>query len=64
MGFPKGFIKSQKNGDQYKQIGNSVPINVVTAIADQIIKQKLLDDKFKHKYDQLNNFMFNDHQSI
>jgi hypothetical protein len=64
MGFPKNYSKSLKVGEKYKQIGNSVAINVVEAIADQIIKQKLLDEKFKHKYDQLDNFMFNDHSTI
>tara|TARA_B100000795_G_scaffold142276_1_gene106545 strand:- start:1246 stop:2301 length:1056 start_codon:yes stop_codon:yes gene_type:complete len=64
MGFPKNYNKSIKVGEKYKQIGNSVAINVVEAIAEQIIKQKLLDEKFKHKYDQLNNFMFNDHSTI
>lgn len=61
MGFPKKFIKSPKSGEQYKQIGNSIAINVIEEIVKEIVNQKLLDEKFKHKYDTLENFIFQDH---
>ena len=60
MGFPKNFIKHKKNGTQYKQLGNSVAINVVEAISKEILNQKLLDEKFIHKYDSMENFIFHD----
>jgi DNA (cytosine-5)-methyltransferase 1 len=61
MGFPKNFIKHDKRGTQYKQLGNSVAINVVDVIAKEILSQKLLDEKFIHKYDTMENFIFHDH---
>lgn len=42
MGFPTKFIKNPNPGSQYKQIGNSVAINVVQAIGEEIINQHLL----------------------
>lgn len=45
MGFPRGFIRHERVGERYKQIGNSVAISVIDAIAKQIIKQGLLDDE-------------------
>jgi DNA (cytosine-5)-methyltransferase 1 len=45
MGFPKNFIKHQTIGEQYKQIGNSVAIPVIRAIAESIKEQKLLIDE-------------------
>lgn len=42
MGFPSEFKKNPNPGHQYKQIGNSVAINVVQAIAQAIINQNLL----------------------
>jgi len=45
MGFPKHFIKHAKVGEQYKQVGNSVAIAVIEAIAEQILKQKLLENE-------------------
>ena len=51
MGFPKNFKISEKPGERYKQIGNSVAVNVVDQIAKQILEQKLLDENFVHKYD-------------
>lgn len=45
MGFPKDFIRHERTGEKYKQVGNSVAISVIEAIAQQIIKQKLLDEK-------------------
>ena len=61
MGFPKNFLKSEKPGERYKQIGNSVAVNVVEEIAKQIILQKLLDDKHVHKYDVLDKMIYQDH---
>lgn len=45
MGYPKDFIKHDRVGERYKQIGNSVAISVIEAIAEQIIKQGLLTDE-------------------
>lgn len=45
MGYPTKFIKNPKAGSQYKQIGNSVAINVIQAIGEEIIDQGLLDPK-------------------
>ena len=61
MGFPKNFIKSDKPGERYKQIGNSVAVNVVDQIAKQILEQKLLDENYIHKYDVLDKMIFQDH---
>ena len=61
MGFPKNFKKSEKPGERYKQIGNSVAVNVVDQIAKQIIEQKLLDENYVHKYDVLDKMIFKDH---
>ncbi len=43
MGFPPQFIKHPILGDQYRQLGNSVAIPVVQAIAEEIIKQGLIN---------------------
>ena len=61
MGFPKNFIKSEKPGERYKQIGNSVAVNVTEQIAKQILEQKLLDDKHVHQYNTLDRMIFQDH---
>ena len=45
MGFNSNFIKHSNVGEQYKQIGNSVAIPVIKAIADSIKEQKLLKDE-------------------
>ena len=45
MGFDANFIKHSNVGEQYKQIGNSVAIPVIKAIADSIKEQKLLKDE-------------------
>lgn len=45
MGFPDDFKKHSNLIEQYKQIGNSVAIPVVSAIARSIIEQKLLIDE-------------------
>ncbi len=61
MGFPKNFKKSEKPGERYKQIGNSVAVNVIDQIAKQILEQKLLDENYVHKYDVLDKMIFQDH---
>ena len=48
-------------GQLYKQIGNSVAVNVVDEIAKQILEQKLLDDNYIHKYDVLDKMIYQDH---
>lgn len=45
MGFEANFIKHSNLGEQYKQIGNSVAIPVIRAIAESIKEQKLLIDE-------------------
>ena len=42
MGFQPDFIKHSNAGEQYKQIGNSVAIPVIKAIAKSITEQNLL----------------------
>jgi len=64
MGFPKNFIKHDRTSEQYKQIGNSVAINVIDEIAKQILKQKLLDDKIIRKYDALENSIIQRHARV
>jgi len=39
MGFPENFDKVVSNGDRYRQIGNSVAIPMVEAVAEQIKEQ-------------------------
>ncbi|MEN9911746.1 MAG: hypothetical protein RI956_190 [Pseudomonadota bacterium] len=43
MGFNDDFIKHQTLGEQYRQIGNSVAVPVITAIAESIKEQGLLN---------------------
>ena len=45
MRFQSDFIKHSNLGEQYKQIGNSVAIPVIRAIAESIKEQKLLVDE-------------------
>jgi len=45
MGFQSNFIKHSNIGEQYKQIGNSVAIPVIRAIAESIKEQNLLIDE-------------------
>jgi len=45
MGFKPNFKKHSNVGEQYKQIGNSVAIPVIRAIAESINEQKLLIDE-------------------
>ena len=47
MGFPDEYIKVSAIGQQYRQIGNSVCVKMIEAIANEI-KTQLLDTK--HKY--------------
>lgn len=42
MGFESDFIKHSTVGEQYKQIGNSVAVPVINAIAESIKDQKIL----------------------
>lgn len=64
MGFPKNFKKHERLGEQYKQIGNSVAINVIKEISKQILEQKLMDDKIIRKYDALENYKIQRHARI
>lgn len=43
MGFPDDFIKDENLAESYKQIGNSVCVNMVEAITKEILMQGLLD---------------------
>ncbi|WP_201790976.1 DNA cytosine methyltransferase [Campylobacter vicugnae] len=44
MGFPNDFIKDKSLSESYKQIGNSVCVNMIESIAKEIVMQGLLDD--------------------
>jgi DNA (cytosine-5)-methyltransferase 1 len=44
MGFPEDYKKNKNIGEQYKQIGNSVCVNVTQEISRQIIEQGLLNE--------------------
>ena len=45
MGFPDKFKIYPSVGESYKQIGNSVCVPVVEAIAKEILNQKLLSNQ-------------------
>lgn len=45
MGFDENFKRHSTVGEQYKQIGNSVAIPVIRAVAESIKEQKLLIDE-------------------
>lgn len=45
MGFDEKFIRSDKPGEQYKQIGNSVAIPMIKEIAKQLKEQGFTDDR-------------------
>ncbi len=45
MGFDIDFIKSEKTGEQYKQIGNSVAIPMIKEIAEQLNKQGFINGR-------------------
>ena len=47
MGFPEDFKSYPSAGESYKQIGNSVCVPVVEAIAQEILSQNLLSNKTK-----------------
>ena len=51
MGFPSDFIKHTTKGECYRQIGNSVAINVIDAIAKEVLNQKLLTDEPQREID-------------
>lgn len=44
MGFPEDFILNPTIGERYKQIGNSVSVNITQEVATQIVNQNLLQD--------------------
>jgi DNA (cytosine-5)-methyltransferase 1 len=44
MGFPKSYVRSEQLSEQYKQIGNSIAINVVKVLCKEIINQNLLNN--------------------
>ncbi len=44
MGFPDNFKRHNNQGEQYRQIGNSVAVPVIQAIAKAIIQQNLLNE--------------------
>ena len=39
MGFPETYIKVSSVGEQYKQLGNSVCVPMITAVAEEIKNQ-------------------------
>jgi DNA (cytosine-5)-methyltransferase 1 len=43
MGFPDNYKKNKNNGEKYKQIGNSVCVNITSEISRQILIQGLLN---------------------
>jgi DNA (cytosine-5)-methyltransferase 1 len=49
MGFQASFKKHSNTGEQYKQIGNSVAVPVIRAIAESIKDQNLLIDEPQRK---------------
>lgn len=42
MGYPSNFVKHNSIGTEYKQLGNSVAIPVISAVIKAILKQELL----------------------
>jgi DNA (cytosine-5)-methyltransferase 1 len=44
MGFPDDYKKHPTSGEQYRQIGNSVSVNITEEISRQIIQQNLLQE--------------------
>lgn len=47
MGFPDDYKKHPIIGEQYRQIGNSVSVNITEEIARQIIQQNLLQETYE-----------------
>jgi DNA (cytosine-5)-methyltransferase 1 len=43
MGFPESYKLNPTIGERYKQIGNSVSVNITSEVAFQILNQKLLE---------------------
>lgn len=48
MGFPDEYIKVSAIGQQYKQIGNSVCVKMIEAIAKEIYEQLLKGEVKKY----------------
>lgn len=46
MGFPDGFILNSTPGERYRQVGNSVAVPVIQAIAQEIVNQGLLSRNY------------------
>ncbi len=49
MGFPESHQRASKLGNQYRQIGNSVAVPMIQAVAEQIVAQFLDKDKVEDK---------------
>lgn len=49
MGFPENFKRCSKLGHQYRQIGNSVSVNITKELSKQIIEQGLLSNEPQRK---------------
>jgi len=45
MGYPEDFKLNSRIGERYKQIGNSVGVNVIKEISKQILEQGLLENE-------------------
>ena len=45
MGYPENFKRHKRLSENYRQVGNSVAIPVIEAIAKSILTQKLLIDE-------------------
>jgi DNA (cytosine-5)-methyltransferase 1 len=45
MGFPENYLKNKSLGESYRQIGNSVGVNITSEISKQIIEQGLLKNE-------------------
>ena len=45
MGFPKHFKKPCALGQQYRQIGNSVGVNMIRELSKELLNQGMFDDK-------------------
>ncbi|MEG5174301.1 DNA (cytosine-5-)-methyltransferase [Microcoleus sp. B3-D7] len=57
MGFPEDFKSYPSAGESYKQIGNSVCVPVVEAIAQEIVSQNLLYDEMKGLPREINEYL-------
>jgi DNA (cytosine-5)-methyltransferase 1 len=49
MGFPENFKRCSKLGHQYRQIGNSVSVNITKELSKQILEQGLLSNEPQRK---------------